>query len=441
MEPISTRQIIWRSIFFILTLITTTIAGAQLMFGDIFTEKGELLPFEKILQGLHFSLPLLAVLTVHEFGHFFTARYYKLDVSLPLYIPFPNFIGTAGAFIRLNTAPHSRKEYFDVGVAGPVAGFVAALILLFYAFTHLPPPEYIYTIHPEYAAFGPDFAAHAYPGKSVIALNGGLLFNFFAEYVAPAGSMPHPYELMHYPYVVAGFIGLLITGMNLLPIGQLDGGHVVYGLLGNARHRIVAPVAMVLIVLWAGLGVAQPLDLHRMNDAFFNTLWQDTVYLAVLYFTFRKITPSLQTNLLIALSVFTIQYSVALALPAWHGYSAWLLFMLLLGVLLGVYHPKALYDQPLDTGRKAVGWFAIAIFIVCVTPAPIDPFNLDDKGNRVDPGIFGPAEQQQSEPVAKPGNVQAAMPFGNGQNTGIYLIRSNAYNKAAIKNIKNPDII
>ena len=119
--------------------------------------------WEDFLLGFQFSIPFLLILTVHEFGHYFTARYHKISVTLPYYIPmWFGFIGmaslgTMGAFIRIKENILSRIKYFDVGVSGPIAGFVVAVMMLVYGFTHLPETEYIYEIHPEYEVFGEGF--------------------------------------------------------------------------------------------------------------------------------------------------------------------------------------------------------------------------------------------------------------------------------------------
>ena len=377
MNLLTPRILIRHGLFFLATLITTTLAGAEWMFPGSFISSEHPLGFSHFLKGFQFSLPFLAVLTIHEFGHYFVARYYKLEVTLPLYLPLwlgflgiPS-IGTAGAFIKLKSQPHSRKEYFDVGVAGPLAGFIAALCLLWYAFTHLPPPEYIFGIHPEYMQYGTDYAKHAYKGTAAITLGNSLLFSFFTQHVADPALLPNPYELMHYPYVLAGYLSLLFTALNLLPIGQLDGGHVLYGLAGKKIHQAVAPVILIILVLYSGIGQAAPIDLHYDKDLS-DKLFQDVIYLGVLYFAFSGITPVKMNVLLIALSVFAVHYAGALFLPQVQGYNGWMMFALIVGKFLGVYHPKALIDTPLPLGRKAIGWFALAVFVLCCTPSPLN---------------------------------------------------------------------
>jgi len=117
--------------------------------------------------GLPYSLSFLFILTVHEFGHYFTAIHYRVKTSLPYYIPLPPLtflFGTLGAVIRIKSLIPSRQQNFDIGIAGPLAGFIAALGILFYGFLTLPEPEYIFQFHPEYAKFGLDYANHVYNG-------------------------------------------------------------------------------------------------------------------------------------------------------------------------------------------------------------------------------------------------------------------------------------
>jgi membrane-associated protease RseP (regulator of RpoE activity) len=149
------RRVLLQVLLFLTTLATTTIAGAEWTYGkSIFMPDYSWADFAS---GFQFSIPFLLILTVHEFGHYFTSKYYKIKVTLPYYIPLPPFpfsIGTMGAVIRLRSRVYSKKQNFDIGLAGPLAGFIMTLVILFYGFRTLPEPEYIFTIHPEYKAYG-----------------------------------------------------------------------------------------------------------------------------------------------------------------------------------------------------------------------------------------------------------------------------------------------
>lgn len=376
MTTISTREIITHSFLFLLTLITTTLAGAEWMFpGSFFSEQNPL-GWHHFWQGLQFSLPFLGILTIHEFGHYFYARHYRLDVSLPYYIPLylgfllvPS-IGTAGAFIRIKTPPYSRKEFFDIGIAGPLAGFVAALAVLWYGFTNLPPADFIYTIHPEYAQYGANYATKVYKGLPAFQMGNNLLFSFFKQYVATPGLVPNDFEIMHYPYLLAGFLALVFTAMNLLPIGQLDGGHVLYGLVGSKWHTRISPIILFVLVLYAGLGSAIPIS-AEYDKYTPDKLIQNLFYLGFLYIVFTGVSKDRLNALTLALLVFAIQYILASFTNFTDGFSGLLLFAFIIGRFLGVYHPPVYYDAPLDLKRKILGWFALFVFVICCTPSPM----------------------------------------------------------------------
>ena len=151
---------------FIATFITTTLAGAESSYGRTIWVDGY--TWNDFAKGLEFSIPLLLILTVHEFGHYFVAMYHKVKTSLPYYIPIPPIpfflfnIGTMGAVIRLRSRPDTNVKNFDIGLAGPLAGFIMALIILFYGFKTLPEPEHIFQFHPEYKEYGLNYADHVY---------------------------------------------------------------------------------------------------------------------------------------------------------------------------------------------------------------------------------------------------------------------------------------
>lgn len=355
---------------FVITFITTTIAGEWWIHGKmwLFTDYS----WEDFSHGFKYSIPLLLILTVHEFGHYFTARFHKVKTSLPYYIPlppFPFFIGTMGALIRIKEHVHSKKQHFDIGVAGPVAGFVVALAVITYGYTNLPEPEYIYEIHPEYAQYEGNYEDYAYEKRdSVISVSVGkpLLFLMYEEYVVedPA-RIPNSHELMHYPWLFAGFLALLFTSLNLMPIGQLDGGHVLYGLLGYKRHKKVATVVFIAFLFYAGLGAVTPYD--GTEELF----WSLPLYMLFLYVSLRGLRKSRMTTLMYALIIFTVQFVISLIEPTIEGYYGWMLFALVVGRVLGVHHPPSLIEEPLDMKRKILGWLALIIFILSFSPAPL----------------------------------------------------------------------
>ncbi|QHV99812.1 site-2 protease family protein [Spirosoma endbachense] len=365
---------------FLVTLITTTMAGAEWMFGRLFIpiEKMKTLGWEEFVAGFQFSIPFLAILTVHEFGHYFTAKANKVRVTLPYYIPLwlgiGQSIGTLGAFIRIKDYINSRKKYFDIGIAGPLAGFVLALVVLWYGFTHLPPPEYIFTIHPEYQKWGLDYGQYAYrnlPPGGAVGLGDNLLFNFFKTYVADPARVPHPYEMIHYPYLMAGYLALFFTSLNLIPIGQLDGGHILYALIGRDLYRWVAPALFIVFAFYAGLGLFKPSDFAVPTDeAFFSELGSFGLYVGFLYLAFSRISENRMTSWLITLSVVATQLIFSWIQPQWEGYSGFLVFVFVLGRFLGIYHPETELQEPLDAKRKILGWLALVVFVLCFSLKP-----------------------------------------------------------------------
>lgn len=370
-------------LLFITTLITTSLSGAEWMFGRPFD-----LPFFKIenplgwehfWQGFQFSIPFLGILTVHEFGHYFAAKKHKVRVTLPFYIPlwlgFGQTIGTLGAFIRIKEFIRSRQKYFDIGIAGPLAGFVVAVGVLWYGFANLPTLDYIFKIHPEYKKFGMGFARVVYANQNMsgnILLGDNLLFSFFKNYVADPTRLPPPQEIIHYPLILAGYLALFFTSLNLIPIGQLDGGHVLYGLIGGKKFKIVAPVLFFIFITYAGLGVYHPEEFAIANDEIF---WQKVGYLGLyilfLQICFSRISESNSlTSWMLALLSVTVQLGISLAFPQAEGYSGFLVFGFLLGRILGVYHPPTDDAKPLNLTRQILGWISLIIFVLCFSPKP-----------------------------------------------------------------------
>lgn len=367
---------------FLATFVTTTLAGTEWAYGrSVLMEDYS---WNDFARGMYFSVPLLLILTIHEFGHYFTAMYHKVKASLPYYIPIPPAIiplsiGTLGAVIRLRSRPQSNLQNFDIGLAGPLAGFVAALVIMFYAFTTLPPPEYIYQFHPDYEQFGLNYADHVYNADYIdeqgvidIEIGSNLLFWIFSELVGDPERVPNPHELMHYPMLLACYIALFVTSLNLLPIGQLDGGHVVYGLFGARRHRYVATFFFIAMLSYAGLG------LPYLNMDFPGTILglptpvvSLPLYLLFLRACFRGLMLSSRDTWMYALLMFAVHFVSANYFPAVTGYHGWLLFAFIVGRVIGVRHPGSTLELPLNPARVALGWITLIVFILCFSPAPI----------------------------------------------------------------------
>jgi membrane-associated protease RseP (regulator of RpoE activity) len=361
------------SSLFIVTLITTTLAGAEWTRG-----KSVLVPgysWDDFYSGLPYSLCFLSILTAHEFGHYFTAVYHRVRTTLPYFIPLPPFpmmFGTLGALIRIKQRVKSTQQHFDIGIAGPLAGFVFALGFLWYGFTHLPPPEYIFEIHPEYQQFGLNYAQYVYQpeffqnGGLDVFLGKNLLFLFFENFVGDPERIPNVHEIIHYPFLFAGFLSLIFTSINLLPIGQLDGGHVLYGLVGHTWHRRVASVIFLLFLFYAGLGFVHPADGLDV------LIYKIPLFIGFMFLSLRGLGMSKRDNWMYALAIFAVQYGIVTAFPHVRGYSGWLLFSFLIGRFIGIQHPPSEIEDRLSPARIALGWFALLIFVLCFAPNPLE---------------------------------------------------------------------
>ena len=169
--------------------------------------------------GLTFSVPTLAILASHELGHYIACRRHALRSTYPYFIPAPLLIGTFGAFIRIRAPIRNRRELLDVGAAGPIAGFIVLLPFLFYGVAHSQPVS-IVEIDPDL----PGGLLLLKPGTSLLLAAATFVFH---------GSLPADAVLNLHPFALAAWVGTFVTALNLIPIGQLDGGHIFYAALGR----------------------------------------------------------------------------------------------------------------------------------------------------------------------------------------------------------------
>jgi hypothetical protein len=280
-------------------------------------------------------------------------------------------IGTLGAVIRIEDRVRSNREHFDIGLAGPLAGFIVALGIVIYGYATLPPAEYIFTIHPEYKEFGLNYADHVYKteytqGKTMdFQVGPTLLFTICQSFVTDKARIPNPHEVMHYPLLLAGFIALFFTSMNLLPIGQLDGGHVTYGLFGSRGHKIIASIFFVLLIFYSGLGlikVTTPPD---------TLVWAVPLLILFYYTCFGALKLMKRDRIMYALIIFAVQLILSWIFPAVEGYSGWVLFGFIVSRFIGIEHPPTEIQKPLDTKRVILGWLTLLIFILCFSPTPL----------------------------------------------------------------------
>jgi membrane-associated protease RseP (regulator of RpoE activity) len=224
-------------LLFVLTLITTTGVGARLSLNfhnnrpaidlaeDLAAYSQLFLDPRSWLEGLPFSLTLLFILLAHELGHYVACRYYRLDASLPYFLPSPTIIGTFGAFIRIRSPIYSRRVLFDVGIAGPIAGFVFLLPAL--------------SIGLAFSKVVPGIAE-----RGDLMFGTPTLFRLLEHLIFPGVS---PADISLHPVARAAWVGVFATALNLLPIGQLDGGHILYAFFGE-RHRLLSRIFIAALI-------------------------------------------------------------------------------------------------------------------------------------------------------------------------------------------------
>jgi membrane-associated protease RseP (regulator of RpoE activity) len=283
-------------VLFLLTVFTTTLAGAQ-HYAGFLSQLGvvpvELSSLHYYLNGLWYSASILAILGAHEFGHYFACRHYRVNATLPYFIPIPILLtGTLGAVIRIRSQIPGKRALFDIGIAGPIAGFVVAVPVLLAGMML----SNIVVIPGEFQ--GLEFGEP-------------LLFKAAAWLVV--GTPPEGSSVNMHPMVFAAWFGMLATALNLFPIGQLDGGHISYAVLGRASTVVTLGTFVCLI----------------------------------------------------ALTLFSL---------------SWLVWTVLAGVsilALGPRHPRTVdEDVPLDAARLKLAVFAVVMFVLCFTPAPVEVLDI-----------------------------------------------------------------
>lgn len=242
---------------FAATLLSTTTLGAVWLLLTSTRQWTAALPFltpytvatvwsdpELVALGLSFSLPALAILLCHELGHYLACRFYRLPSTPPFFLPAPFGIGTLGAFIRIKAPIRSKRELFDVGVWGPIAGFAALVPFLLVGVARSTPVPL-----PSVPLEGAPFGGGPLDGAAALLLLPG---DCLAMRLATAwfhGPLAEGWVLDLHPFALAAWFGLLATAINLLPLGQLDGGHVLYAATGSLQRRLALP-------LWLALGAA-----------------------------------------------------------------------------------------------------------------------------------------------------------------------------------------
>ena len=299
-RPLKFQDRRWlHALLFVLTVVSTTLVGAlhYAAFASNFGSGAPLAPDSLLtagflLPGFWYSATIIAILGCHELGHYFACRYYDVDASLPFFLPAPVLTGTLGAVIRIREPITHKRTLFDIGIAGPIAGFVVAVPALFMGL-----------MMSNVVRIPGDFSG-SWLGEP-------LLFKLAA--VLTWGEVPDPFAINLHPMAFAAWFGLLATALNLFPIGQLDGGHIAYAVLGRRSSHVTT----------AMIGVAVGLTWFSLSWLVWTTL------------------------LILGLFVF------------------------------GRHHPPTFdEDEPLDRTRLILAGFALLMLIVCFTPAPIEPLDL-----------------------------------------------------------------
>jgi membrane-associated protease RseP (regulator of RpoE activity) len=216
-------------VLFILTMLSTLFVGAMQTGADILKEPG------KIYYGLPFALTLMIILLTHELSHYFASKKHGVNATLPYFIPAPNIIGTFGAFIKMKSPIVTRKALIDIGASGPIAGFIVSVIAVMIGL-------HLSKIVPVAET------------KGALTLGDSILFSFLAQTVL--GVTPADSDILLNPVAFAGWIGLFVTSMNLIPVGQLDGGHIAFAFLGEKQTRLSFILVLVMsllgVLLWEG---------------------------------------------------------------------------------------------------------------------------------------------------------------------------------------------
>jgi membrane-associated protease RseP (regulator of RpoE activity) len=291
---------------FLATLVTTLWAGFTL---SPLADSPSLA--NVVRGGLPFAASLVAILFTHEMGHYVLARRYGVKTTLPYFIPVPFGAGTLGAVIRMRSAIPSRRAVLDIGAAGPLAGLAVAVPLLLVGLA-LSEVREVPAVQAGAALASPWSVIQAllegrpiFSGSPTVQFFGDSLLTWAARWVV-VGDLKPGYDVVLHPVAFAAWIGLLVTALNLVPLGQLDGGHVLYALFGRRGALFVARLVS------GGLLLAG-------------------VFLS------------------------------------WN----WLIWWFLSRFVVGLGHPPALEEEPLDLRRRAVAWTSLALFVATFVPVPV----------------------------------------------------------------------
>lgn len=242
-----TKKRIWLNVFlFIITVFSTFFVGIShslsFKYADLLTRAPETTLSTNIFKdpqiislSIIYAIVLIGILLGHEFGHYVACRYYNINATLPYFIPAPTLIGTLGAFIKIKSPITRKQQLFDIGIAGPLTGFILSFPALVYGLTlsKVIPPL-------------PKGEALLFGEPLLLKLVGNIIFK----------DIPSGYDILIHPIAFAGWVGILVTSFNLFPVGQLDGGHISYAIFGSKSRGIARIFFLVFIFLgitfWVG---------------------------------------------------------------------------------------------------------------------------------------------------------------------------------------------
>ena len=365
--------------FFSVSIVSTLLVGKGL---QIRTIAGFSLPFptnEDLIAGALFASLLLSFLTVHEFGHYFAALYHRVRVSLPYFIPLPVGIGTLGAVIKIRKRIQRTRSLFDIGAAGPVAGFVVSLIILIIGFTTLPGPSFLNEFGDHQMLIDHFNEFGYYPpipslmeGQMIFLFGETPLYSFIASFFPSA---PPMYEIMHYPFLLAGWFGLFFTALNLMPVGQLDGGHILYSLVGYEKHRIIARLFFGGLTVLAGIEAIPLFQNYLTNYGFGSVGYAWGIWIIMLNLLMKKAYKEhlYWMGTMIPISLFLSGFFLYVWNPlfAQEGSVLWIFWSFFTAYVVKIEHPPVRFEEPLSPARTILGWLSMVIFILCISLNPL----------------------------------------------------------------------
>lgn len=369
-------DILKHTTLFVITFACVTFFGIIFVGQDIHAE-GYL---DMWPHGALFAVLLLGFLATHEFGHYFAAVYHKVRVTLPYFIPIPLGIGTMGAVIRIKEQIQSTKKLFDIGISGPIAGFIVSFGILLYGFATLPDPSFIENFsgheavieHIEQTGAFPDEAPESPEEAGTIIIGNTLLYSFLANFF---DNVPPMYEMYHYPFLFAGWLGLFFTALNLMPIGQLDGGHILYSLIGFKKHQQAARICFGGLTILAGIEAIPFLHLQFSEWLPGFEITSTVIWAGVLFFLMRKAFHN-SHEWVVPIWALSLTGSVGYLYFLGGGLEEagsliWVVWCFFLVYFVKIEHPPVVYEQHLSPRRRLLGWISMIVFILCISPSPI----------------------------------------------------------------------